>query len=325
MPRIADGASPQTHHLDWRLDHLFFGYFDATTAAVLEIASGDVVVIDCLPAGRLATLPPDRAGVLPAHAAALDAKDVARGATSHIMTGPVFVRGAAPGDVLQVDILDIQPRQDWGWTAIMPLQGALPDEFSNYQVVHIAIDRERWRCRLPWGIELPLDPFFGVMAVAPPPAWGRVGAAEPRAFGGNMDNRELRPGTTLYLPVFNEGALFSVGDGHGRQGDGEVCIAALETALTGRFRLTVRKDMRLAAPYAENAEHLIAMGFDEDLDEAMRKALRAMIDLVAARCRISRDEAYMTLSLAGDLCITQVVDGEKGVHMKLRQEWLPPA
>ncbi len=319
------GTPDQPHHLDWRLEHLFFGYFDATTPAVLEIASGDEIILDCLPAGSLASLPPGHEGVLPAHLAALRAPGVARGPSTHVMTGPVHVRGAEPGDVLQVDILDIQPRQTWGFTAILPLKGALPEEFTNYQFMHIAVDPERGTCRLPWGLELPLDPFFGIMAVAPPPAWGRLSSAEPRAFGGNMDNRELRPGTTLYLPVFNDGALFSAGDGHGRQGDGEVSIAALETALTGRFRLTVRKDMKITGPFAEDALQIISMGFDADLDEATRKAIRAMIDLVVERAGITRDQAYMMLSLASDLIVTQVVDGEKGVHMKVRKEWLKRA
>ena len=175
---------------------------------------------------------------------------------------------------------------------------------------------------MPWGLTLPLDPFFGIMAVAPPKEWGRIGTPEPRAFGGNMDNKELKPGTTLYLPVFNEGALFSAGDGHGRQGDGEVCIAAVETAFSGSFRLTVRKDMSLETPFAETPQNLISMGFDEDLDEAMRKAVRDMINLVVRRGSLSRNQAYMLLSLAGDLRITQVVDGEKGVHMLMRKEWL---
>jgi acetamidase/formamidase len=137
-----------------------------------------------------------------------------------------------------------------------------------------------------------------------------------------MDNKELRPGTTLYLPVFQEGALFSAGDGHGRQGDGEVCIAAVETALRGRFRLTVRKDMEITGPFAESETHLISMGFHETLDEAMRRAVRQMIGLVSDRAGITKDQAYMLLSLAGDLRITQVVDGEKGVHMMMLKEWL---
>ncbi len=239
-----------------------------------------------------------------------------------MVTGPVYVEGASQGDVLQVDILEAGPAQDWGFTAILPLLGALPDEFTDYERLHIAIDAEKGVCRLPWGLELPLDPFFGIMAVAPPMEWGRIGTPEPRVMGGNRDNKELEPGTTLYLPVFHEGALFMAGDGHGRQGDGEVCIAAVETALTGRFRLTVRKDMSLKTPFAENDEYLISMGFDESLDEAMRKATRDMIDVVAERGGLTRNHAYLLLSLAGDLRITQVVDGEKGVHMMFRKEWL---
>jgi acetamidase/formamidase len=246
-----------------------------------------------------------------------------KGPGPHMMTGPVHVNGARPGHVLQVDILEASPAQTWGYTAIMPLLGALPEEFTNSQRMYIDIDAEAGMCRLPIGIDLPLDPFFGIMAVAPPAQWGRIGTAEPRAFGGNMDNKELRPGTTLYLPVFNEGAGFSAGDGHGRQGDGEVSIAAVETALTGRFRLTVRQDMTLDRPFAETPERLISMGFHESLDEAMRRALRDMIRLVSERSGLSRDDAYMLLSLAGDLRITQVVDGEKGVHMVMDKAAMP--
>lgn len=309
--------------IDWTPENTFWGYFDSTTPAVAQVASGAEVVLHCLTACDPPDLPPEGKGtVLPAHLAAMEAHKADKGAGPHLVTGPVWVEGAMPGDVLQVDILEAAPAQDWGFTAIMPLLGALPDEFTDYERLHIEVDGEAGVCRMPWGLEMPLEPFFGIMAVAPPPEWGRVGTPEPRAFGGNMDNKELRPGTTLYLPVFNEGALFSAGDGHGRQGDGEVCIAAVETALTGRFRLTVREDMSLKTPYAENATHLISMGFDEDLDEAMRKAVRDMVDLAAARSGLSRNHCYMLLSLAGDLRITQVVDGEKGVHMMMRKDWL---
>lgn len=310
------------HHIDWRPENLFWGYFDATTPPVLTVDSGDEVTLDCLPACTMEDLPPGQEKVLPAHLAALRAHEGRMGPGPHFMTGPVFVRDAMPGDVLQVDILEAVPMQDWGFTAIMPFLGALPDEYTNYQHLHIAIDRNAGTCTVPWGLTMPLDPFFGVMCVAPPTAWGRIGSPQPRAHGGNMDNKELRPGTTLYLPVFQEGALFSAGDGHGRQGDGEVCIAAVETALRGRFRLTVRKDMRISGPYAESATHLISMGFHETLDEAMRRAVRQMIDLASDRAGITKDQAYMLLSLAGDLRITQVVDGEKGVHMMMAKEWI---
>jgi acetamidase/formamidase len=312
----------KTHHVDWRPEHLFWGYFDATTPPVIEVDSGDEVILDCLPACTTEDLPPGNADVLPAHLAALAAHDGHMGPGPHFMTGPVFVRGAEPGDVLQVDILETVPMQDWGFTAIMPWLGALPEEFTNYQRMFLSIDRAAGTCTTPWGLSMPLEPFFGILAVAPPKAWGRIGSPQPRAHGGNMDNKELQAGTTLYLPVHQTGALFSAGDGHGRQGDGEVSIAAVETSLRGRFRLTVRKDMALTGPFAESATHLISMGFHETLDEAMRRAVRQMVGLVAERAGLSRDDAYMLLSLAGDLRITQVVDGEKGVHMMMRKDWL---
>lgn len=312
----------KTHHVDSRPEHLFWGYFDATTPPVIEIDSGDEVTLDCLPACTMDDLPPGHANVLPAHLTALKAHEGRMGPGPHFMTGPVFVRGAKPGDVLQVDILETTPMQDWGFTAIMPLLGALPDEFTNYQHLFVSIDRAAGTCTVPWGLTMPLEPFFGVLGVAPPKVWGRIGSPQPRAHGGNMDNKELQAGTTLYLPVHEEGALFSAGDGHGRQGDGEVCIAAVETALRGRFRLTVRKDMDVTTPFAESPSHLISMGFHETLDEAMRRAVRQMVGLVSARGSLSRDQAYMLLSLAGDLRITQVVDGEKGVHMMMRKDWL---
>lgn len=310
------------HNVDAQPDNLFWGYFDATTPPVLKIASGDEVTLTCLPACTVEDLPPDGIGIREDHRLALDAKIGDKGVGPHMMTGPIYVEGALPGDVLQVDILEATPIQDWGFTAILPLLGALPDEFTDYEHMHIQVDRDANECILPWGLKLPLDPFFGIMAVAPPPVWGRLGSPEPRSFGGNMDNKDLRPGTTLYLPVFNEGALFSAGDGHGRQGDGEVCIAAVETALQGRFRLTVRRDMAIESPFAESQEELISMGFDEDLDEAMRKAVRDMVRLVVERTELNRNHAYMLLSLAGDLKITQVVDGEKGVHMTIKKDWL---
>ncbi len=313
------------HELDARPAHLFQGHFDAATPPVLHIDSGDELVLTCLPAGTVESLPPDGAGVRDDHRTALAELASTKGTGSHIMTGPVHVRGAVPGDALQVDVLDIRPLQAWGWTGVLPLRGALPDEFTDYERMHVAIDTDAGTCTLPWGLTLPLDPFFGCLAVAPPAAWGRLSTNEPRAFGGNLDNKELRAGSTLYLPVFNDGGLFSAGDGHGRQGDGEVCIAALETALEGRFRLTVRKDLPLATPFAETPEHLISMGFHESLDEAMRRAVREMVRLIVERTGLTRNRAYMLASLAADLRVTQVVDGEKGVHMMVRKQWLVPS
>jgi len=298
-------ASPET---------CFWGYFAADTAPVMRVASGDEVTVEALPAGGLDDLHPDPARCLLEHRDTLEALEARKGPGVHIMNGPIHVEGAEPGDVLQVDILESRPRQDWGFAKIIPLLGTLPEDFGAFRRWLIDLDLDAAEAELPWGTRLPLDPFFGILAVAPPAAWGVIDTAQPRAHGGNMDNKDLRPGTTLYLPVFQEGALFSAGDGHGVQGDGEVCITALETALTGRFRLTVRKDLEAPLPFAETADHLMAMGFDADLDDAAKTAVRRMIDLICERTERTREEAYMLASLAADFKVTQLVDGEKGVH-----------
>jgi acetamidase/formamidase len=308
------------HEIPATPEHMLWGGFDATDPPVLEVASGDTVTLTAWMAGYREQLHPDPARVHPLHLRALD--EVPRGPGPHFVTGPIHVTGAVPGDVLQIDILEHSFPCDWGYTCLLPLLGTVPDDFDLYEVIHPDIDRERGVTVLPWGKELPLDPFFGVIAVAPPPHWGRCPSPPPRVFGGNMDNKELKPGTTLYLPVFNDGALFMAGDGHGVQGDGEVCISALETALTGRFRLTVRKDLGYTHPFAENATHLISIGLDEDLDDAARQAVRQMIEHVCRRTSLTRSQAYMLCSLAGDLRVTQTVDGVKGCHMMLAKSAL---
>jgi acetamidase/formamidase len=176
--------------------------------------------------------------------------------------------------------------------------------------------------RLPWGLHLQLRPFFGIMAVAPPPAWGVVPTPPPRRNGGNIDNKELVAGTTLFLPVFVDGALFSVGDGHAAQGDGEVCLTAIETGPVGTFELIVRDDLQLRWPVAETPTHWITMAFDPDLDNCVVLALREMIALVQTRAGLSREDAYMLCSLAADLRVTQVVNGSKGIHIMLDKRLL---
>jgi acetamidase/formamidase len=308
------------HDIPATPDMMVWGTLDATRPPVATVDSGDTVTLRSFPAGGRASLPADAALVPADYRAALDTLTQGNGA--HFVTGPIFVRGAAPGDTLQVDILEAVPTMDWGFVAVLPLLGTLPDEFTDYETIHPVIDRTRLVCRLPWGTELPLDPFFGILGVAPPRAWGPCSSNIPRAFGGNMDNKELKPGTTLYLPVFNEGALFMAGDGHGVQGDGEVCITALETGLEGKFRLTVRRDFKVERPFAETPTHLMSIGLDEDLDDAARQAVREMVLHVCRRTNLSRNQAYMLCSLIGDLRVTQTVDGNKGVHMLLAKAHL---
>jgi acetamidase/formamidase len=213
-----------------------------------------------------------------------------------------------------VRILDIELRQNWGYNLFRPYGGTLPDDFPHYRLIHIALDKKSNTAILPSGLKVPMRPFFGQLAVAPPKNYGRQNSKEPREFGGNIDCRELIAGSTIYLPVWNEGALFSTGDGHAAQGDGEVNGTAIETALKGTFEFHVRKDLHCRRPRAETATHLITFGLDADLDDAARQALREMIDWITVVTGISKDEAYSLSSFAVDLRVTQTVNNIKGVH-----------
>jgi acetamidase/formamidase len=315
MPPHRLAATPAT--IRW-------GSFDAAYAPETTIASGETIVLECVCAGMTEILPKPESGLAipPALRAIHDAAPPRVG--GHILTGPVAVAGAEPGDMLEVKIDAIELGADWGYCGFRPLVGTLPEDFPERYLSHIPIDRAARTCRLPWGTELPLSPFFGVMGVAPPPEWGTISTVEPRAHGGNLDNKELGAGATLYLPVFVPGANFSAGDGHGVQGDGEVCINALETCLTGTFTLTVHKgggvkDPLLRYPRAETATHFITMGMHEDLDVAMKTALREMIAFITGRTNLSRQQAYQFCSLAVDFHVTQTVNREKGVHGMLRK------
>ena len=300
------------HHLHASPETCHWGFFEAKLRPVLTIESGDEITIDTVSGGP--DVVPDRSRFhVPPELDDIHAKSE-RMVPGHILTGPVAVAGAEPGDVLEVEILDIQLRQDWGYNLIRPLSGTLPDDFPEPRLLNIPLDRTRMVGRMPWGLELPLAPFFGVMGVAPPPAWGRITSLVPRAMGGNLDNKELTPGAKLYLPVFVPGALFSCGDGHGVQGDGEVCVTAIETALQGRFKLILRKDLRLGYPRAETPTHYMTMAMDPDLDQCVVKALRDMIVLLGEKRNLSREDAYTLCSLAADLRVTQTVNGSKGIH-----------
>lgn len=300
-------------------ENVHWGMFDAGLPPVLRIKSGDRVTLHCLSA-EPEDLPDSDFEVLAEHRAVHERCE--RGPGPHFMTGPVWVEGAEPGDALEVRILDVSLRQDWGWNLIQPGLGTLPEDFTELRRLHIPLDRKRMVARLPWGMEVPLRPFFGVLGVAPPGEWGRITSIVPREHGGNMDNKELLPGSTLYLPVFNPGALFSAGDGHAVQGDGEVCLTAIETCMSGTFELVVRKDLDLEVPRAETPTHYISMGMNEDLDEAAKQALREMIALIRSLAGLSAEDAYTLCSLAADLRVTQLVDGNKGIHAMLEKSLL---
>jgi len=247
-----------------------------------------------------------------------------KGPGGHILTGPLAIAEAEPGDVLEVQILKIEIDVPYACNGFSAGRGFLPNDYPYSVTKVIPLDREHMLGDFAPGVKLPLHPFFGSMGVAPPTN-GRLNSGPPWMHAGNMDNKELVAGTTLYLPIFVDEALFSVGDGHGAQGDGEVCVNAIETGLIGRFRLTVRDDMALAWPMAETPTHVITMAFDPDLDDCVVVALRSMLDLIELRTTLKRHEAYMLCSLAADLRITQVVNDHKGVHVMLEKHYLQPA
>jgi acetamidase/formamidase len=240
----------------------------------------------------------------------------------HILTGPIAVRGAMPGDVLEVRIKAIELTVDWGWNIIRPLRGTLPEDFPHFEKRTLPLDRKAMTTRLPWGPTVPLQPFFGILATAPRPEYGMISSVEPREFGGNVDCKEYVPGTTVFFPVFVPGANFSAGDGHAVQGDGEVCLTALETCLKGTFELIVRKDMKLAMPRAITPTHYITLGLDQDLDQAAKQALRDMIAWLVQMAGWTPSEAYVFCSLACDLHVTQTVDGNKGIHAMVDRKLL---
>lgn len=312
-----------THYVAARPDTVRWGSFSAEHEPILTIESGDTVVLECVSGGPEVMPPPGSGFVVPANLAAIQAACL-RGPGAHLLTGPIGVRGAEPGDMLEVRIDAVEFGADWGYCGHRPLVGTLPEDFPGRFLSHIRVDRDSRTGTLPWGTEIPLSPFFGVMGVAPKPEYGVLSTKEPREHGGNLDNKELGAGSTLFLPVFVDGARFSAGDGHGVQGDGEVSINALEMCLTGTFTLVLHKgggagSPALRYPRGESPTHFISMGMHEDLDMAMKQALRQMIAFICSRTNLSPDQAYQLCSLAVDFHVTQTVNGEKGVHGMLRK------
>lgn len=312
----AVGAPAANHQLKARPATVTWGYYDASSPAALRVRSGDTVEVETLitssPARlEAAGLPPDQ--VEPA-LREIHQQVTNKGPGGHILTGPVFVEGAEPGDTLEVRIRSVRLAVPYAYNGFSPGRGFLPEDFPYARTRIIRLDLERRVAHFAPGIDIPLRPFFGSMGVAPPLVSGRVSSGPPWVHAGNLDNKELIEGTTLFIPVHAPGALFSLGDGHAGQGNGEVDITALETSLRGTFQLVVRKDLHLRWPRAETPSHFISMGLHEDLNEAAKLAVRELIDFLVSQKHLSRDDAYMLVSVAADLSITQLVDGNKGVH-----------
>jgi acetamidase/formamidase len=292
-----------------------WGYYSGLAKPALTVHSGDTVRMQTLstcgsPEQLISRGVP--AADIPPYTADIyeQVKDIGPG--GHILTGPVAIAEAEPGDVLEVQILKVDIDVDFACNGFGVGRGFLPMEYPYSRWKIVRLDRQRMLAEFAPGIEIPLRPFFGSMGVAP--AGGKIDSAPPFVHAGNMDNKELVAGTTLFIPVAAKGALFEAGDGHAGQGNGEVDITALETYLTGTFRFIVHKDRHLLWPRAETPDSYISMGFSKDLKEAAEHAVRDMIDFLMETKHLNRDEAYMLTSVAVDVDITQLVDGNVGVH-----------
>ncbi len=289
------------------------GHFSRELQPVLEIEPGDSVEFDLLDA-RWYTARPDADGL----GQKFEPRDPALDA-GHALCGPIHVRGAKPSTVLEVRVEALTPGA-WGWTAAGGWPSPINQRLGMTQTKGFFvwdIDPKTRMARLPSGFGVPLNPFLGVMGVAPAEA-GRHPTSPPRAVGGNIDCRELTVGSTLHLPVQVAGALFSAGDGHAAQGDGESSGTAIECPMRATMSFDLRDDLELSNPHAITPVGEITFGFHEDLWEATAQALEGMMALLVRRHSLSKEEAFALVSAAVDLRITQIANGVNGVHALLR-------
>lgn len=305
-----------THQLPLEPGNIHWGYYDASLEPVLAIDSGDRVSFENLLARglerlRLAGFSEDR--FLPAMTAVENAVTDRMG--SHPLNGPIYVEDAEPGDVLEVRFIDIGFLTPYGVSGFLPGGGTLPDDFPYAGLRRFEIDTIAGTATM--GVDrvvIPVRPFFGSIGVAPPRLRGRINSTAPGYHVGNLDNRDLVEGTTIYMPVLVDGALLSIGDGHAAQGNGEVSGTAIETSLYGTIEVVLHKNRSMRVPRAETPTHYMSMGLDPDLDEAARMATREMVEFIVEEHGLDPGDAYILCSVALDLRITQLVDGTKGVH-----------
>ena len=297
-------------------ENVHWGYYDGRLKPVLRINSGDTVRVETMVARGLERL--KLAGVgddeIPESLKVVERAITDRGPGAHPLTGPIYVEGAEPNDLLEVRILGFEFLHPYGVSGFIPGSGTLPDDFPYTGFKLVRFNIAAGTAEFKPGVTLRLAPFFGSIGVAPPPIVGRVSSGPPGFHTGNLDNKELVVGSILYLPVHVPGGLISLGDAHGMQGDGEVSLTALETSVRGTVQIFVRKGKKLNWPRAETPTHYIAMGLHTDLDEAAKMATREMIDFLVSEKGMTREEAYILCSLAADLRVTQLVDGTKGIH-----------
>ncbi len=313
------GPPQQTHDLGLAPRTVHWGYYDGGLSPVLTIASGDIVRLETLIARGLDRLllagaPEDE---IPDRLKVVEREVTDRGVGAHPMTGPIYVEDAEPGDVVEIRIQGFEFLHPFGVSYFPPGSGTLPDDFPYTRLRLTRFDPQTGKVDFAPGITLELAPFFGSIGVGPAPILGRINTNPPGHHVGNLDNKDLVAGSSLFIPVHVPGALISFGDGHALQGDGEVALTALETSLRGTVQILLHKDRTLTRPRAETPTHFITMGLHPDLDEAARMATREMIDFLVNEKGLERGDAYILCSLAMDLAVTQLVDGTKGVHGKI--------
>ena len=321
----AGAQKPTVHRLEATPATVAYGYYWSEAKPALTVRSGDFVDVETMLTNTPAGL--ERIGVkaadVPQHLRDIVAQDTGslRGPGGHILTGPIYVEGADPGDVLEVRFKSITLPIAYGYNGCSGFVRELCEQRGS-TLIHL--DRKKMTAEVAPGIVVPLRPFFGSVGVAPAAALGRVSSNPPGRHAGNLDNRELVAGTTLYIPVFVKGALLEIGDGHAAQGDGEVDQTAVETNLQGRIQVIVRKDMKLEWPRGETPTHWITMGTDTSLVVATKTAIREMVKFLQEKKGITQTQAYQAASMAADAHITQLVDGNVGVHMMIAKRSLMP-
>lgn len=308
-------AAPKTYELKATPATVHRSFFDASLPPVLTIDSGDFVKLETASGNpryfEKLGVPKDK---IPAELyAAFEGVD-GEGRGDHTLNGPIAVRGAEPGDTLEIRVKSVDVRLPIAGQGFNVGRGTLPEQFEYKKDRVLWIDMKKRTVEYAPGVEVLVKPFWGVIATAPPVEMGRVPSGPPNFFGGNMDNSDLGAGSTVYLPVFNSGGLLSIGDGHAAQGHGEVCGGAIETSLKGEIQVILHKGQKLNWPRAETATHYMTMGMNKDLDEAAKAATSEMLDFLVERKGLTREVAYMLSSSAMNLTVTQVVDGTKGVH-----------
>lgn len=321
----AAAHSQTVHRLDATPSTVAYGYYWSQAKPAITVKSGDVVNVETMltntPAGleHIGVKPAD----VPQHLRDIVAQDTGaalKGPGGHILTGPIYVEGADSGDVLEVHFESITLPINYGYNGCAGFVRELcgPNRVST--LIHL--DRKHMTSEVMPGVTVPLRPFFGSVGVAPAASLGRVSSNPPGRHAGNMDNREMVAGTTLYVPVFVKGALLEIGDGHAAQGDGEVDQTAIETNLRARIRLVVRKDMHLEWPRIETPTHWITMGTDTSLTVATRTATEQMVKLLQEKKGLTQVQAYQAASMAADLHIAELVDQNVGVYMMVAKKVL---